>query len=165
MSQVQSGNYELDKEEFPLVEDFLSEIFARFRPLAQEKKLRYTLENKAADDTVYVDKEMMEMVFDNIFMNAIEYTARGKVSVLVYNDDEGRVCVRVEDTGIGISKEFLPEIFELFTQEDQGLGRKYEGNGLGLALSKRYAELNNTEILIESEKGNGSVFTIMINKK
>ena len=69
--------------------------------------------------------------------------------------------VEVKDTGIGISKEFLDNIFEPFTQEDQGYTRKYEGNGLGLALIREFARINNAEILVQSKKGEGSTFTLV----
>ena len=67
----------------------------------------------------------------------------------------------VKDSGIGISKEFLPSLFNSFSQEYQGYTRKFEGNGLGLALAKKYCEINNAEIIVDSQKGIGSEFKII----
>ncbi|MGE5411700.1 MAG: ATP-binding protein, partial [Clostridiales bacterium] len=67
---------------------------------------------------------------------------------------------RISDSGIGISKEYLPYLFEPFSQEDSGYTRKFEGNGLGLALTKKYCELNNAEISVQSAKATGTVFSV-----
>ena len=71
----------------------------------------------------------------------------------------------VKDTGIGISKEYIANLFAPFSQEDVGYKREFEGNGLGLALVKKYVEINNADILVESEKDRGSTFTVIFNKK
>ena len=66
----------------------------------------------------------------------------------------------IKDTGIGISEEFLPTLFEPFTQEEQGYRRKFDGNGLGLALVKKYCELNDAYIKVKSKKGSSTQFSI-----
>ncbi|MEJ0030624.1 MAG: ATP-binding protein [Bacteroidota bacterium] len=70
--------------------------------------------------------------------------------------------IRVSDTGIGISKEFLPKVFNPFEQESMGHDRGYEGSGLGLSISKKYIELLGGEISVESEKNRGSSFEILL---
>ena len=72
------------------------------------------------------------------------------------------IKVEVEDTGIGMNKEFLPQLFSPFTQEESGYTRKFEGNGLGLALVKKYCDINQASIEVKSEKGKGSLFTVKI---
>jgi signal transduction histidine kinase len=72
------------------------------------------------------------------------------------------VSIAVKDTGIGISEEFLPRIFNSFEQESTGRSRSHEGSGLGLAISKKYIELLGGEILIESKKDHGSTFEIVL---
>ncbi len=74
--------------------------------------------------------------------------------------DNDSLVVNVIDTGVGISEEYLPELFLPFSQEEQGYTRKFEGAGLGLALVKNYCELNKAEISCESIKGKGSKFSI-----
>lgn len=71
-----------------------------------------------------------------------------------------KVAVKVVDTGIGIKEEFIPNLFDKFTQEEQGYTRKFEGNGLGLALVKKYCEINRCAIEVSSKKGVGSTFTV-----
>ncbi|MGE5410721.1 MAG: ATP-binding protein, partial [Clostridiales bacterium] len=75
-------------------------------------------------------------------------------------DRTRKLTVNISDTGIGIAKEYLPYLFTPFTQEEQGYTRKFEGNGLGLSLVKRYCEMNNAGISVRSKKGKGSVFTV-----
>jgi signal transduction histidine kinase len=68
--------------------------------------------------------------------------------------------VDVEDTGIGISKEYMDNLFKPFSQEDIGYNRRYDGNGLGLAITKEYLRLNHANISVKSEKGKGTIFTV-----
>jgi len=83
-----------------------------------------------------------------------------KVIINAFVDDENRLTVTVEDTGIGIAEEFLPTLFSPFTQEEQGYARTFDGNGLGLSLVKNYCSLNNAEIEVESKKGKGTKFIV-----
>ena len=72
-----------------------------------------------------------------------------------------QISVDVSDTGIGITKEYLPKLFQPFTQEQTGYSRRYEGNGLGLALVKKYLDMINSTIIVQSEKNKGTTFTIV----
>ena len=110
---------------------------------------------------ILADEYSIMQIFANLIDNAIKYTKKGKVEILLTKNKSGNVMVEVKDTGIGMSKEFLPKIFEPFVQEEQGYSRSYEGNGLGLALTKRYCEINNAVIEVESEKNVGSTFRVI----
>ncbi|RMD50948.1 MAG: ATP-binding protein, partial [Ignavibacteria bacterium] len=77
---------------------------------------------------------------------------------------DGHILVHVKDTGIGISEENLERIFNLFEQEYEGYTRKFEGNGLGLALTREYCKLNNADISVVSKKDEGSTFTVKFSK-
>jgi signal transduction histidine kinase len=101
----------------------------------------------------------VRQIFDNLIHNAIKYTHKGGIEIDIYSNTNS-IQVVVADTGIGISEEYLPNLFKPFTQEEHGYTRKYEGNGLGLALVKRYCELNDTQIKVESKKGEGTKFTL-----
>jgi len=90
--------------------------------------------------------------------NALKFTEEGEVRVGVRRDGDA-VQLRVEDTGIGIGSDFLPHLFDAFTQESDGMNRTYEGTGLGLTITKRLTELMGGTISVETEKGRGSVFT------
>jgi len=98
----------------------------------------------------------------NIVGNAIKFTENGEVNIHISVCPKNNVSIRVTDTGIGISKEFLPKVFNAFEQESTGHGRGYEGSGLGLSISKRYIELLGGEIVVDSEKNEGSTFEILL---
>lgn len=100
-------------------------------------------------------------IFDHLIDNAIKYTEEGSVTISIDQDYLKRIVIEIEDTGIGISEKFLPHIFKPFTQEEAGYTRTYEGTGLGLSLVKKYCELHNANIEVESKKGHGSVFKII----
>jgi len=79
----------------------------------------------------------------------------------LYKDFEGLICLSVKDTGIGISQEYLEDLFNPFTQEEIGYTRKFEGNGLGLAIVKKYADKNNIGVVVKSKKSMGTEFTLV----
>ncbi|MEX1055307.1 MAG: ATP-binding protein, partial [Rhodothermales bacterium] len=93
--------------------------------------------------------------------NGIKFTKQGGVTVTL-EVDEDLVLLHVADTGIGISNEFMPFLFEEFKQESEGLSRMHEGSGLGLSITKRLVELMKGDIMAESEKGQGTVFTVTL---
>ena len=99
----------------------------------------------------------------NLIDNAIKYTNKGSVKIKPFVNEFGKIQVDIIDTGIGISEEYMPQMFEAFSQEEQGYTRSYEGIGLGLSLVKSYADLNNAEIKVQSEKNKGSVFSVIFN--
>ncbi|MGH7915122.1 MAG: ATP-binding protein, partial [Candidatus Binataceae bacterium] len=92
--------------------------------------------------------------------NAIKFTERGEVAVRLGRDARAALCLEVRDTGVGIDADYLPHIFDAFSQENLGLTRRFEGVGLGLSLVRKYLELNGAEIAVTSEKSKGSIFTI-----
>jgi len=96
--------------------------------------------------------------------NSIKFTHEGSITIKVEKIEDGRIIlVTINDTGIGMSEEFMKMMYSPFTQEDRGYSRRYEGNGLGLSLVKKYCDLNNIAIEVESKKGIGSQFTLMMN--
>ena len=105
---------------------------------------------------------MLYQVINNIVGNAIKFTDKGQVVIRTLRKDEAHISIIVKDTGIGISEEFMPRIFNSFEQESTGRSRSHEGTGLGLAISKKYIELLGGEILIESRKDHGSAFEIVL---
>jgi PAS domain S-box-containing protein len=160
MSSVQAGNY---KPNFELIrlEKMLNELIRDFQPLSFEKKLSLTFATDIKNPEVVGDKYTLMQIFQNLIGNAIKYTKKGSVSVKVYRNKEEKICVDIKDTGIGMSKEYLSNLFSPFSQENVGYKREFEGNGLGLALVKKYVEINNFDIKVASEKDKGSVFTVI----
>jgi CheY-like chemotaxis protein len=83
----------------------------------------------------------------------------------LYRATGARLCLEIRDTGIGISEEYLPRLFQPFSQEHSGPARRFQGSGLGLALTRKYLELNGAEISVQSEKGKGTTFTIRFSQE
>ena len=125
---------------------------------AREKGLSIAVECKKPIDA-FVDTHYLGRVLHNLLSNAIKFTHEGSIQILI-EEKEGVAEIKIVDTGIGISEEFLPHLFEEFYQESSGIARKYEGTGLGLRVAKRLLELMGATIAVESTKGKGSSFTI-----
>jgi len=160
MSSVQAGNY---KPNFELIrlEKILGELIRDFQPLCSEKNISLSLATEVKNPEIKGDKYTLVQIFQNLIGNAVKYTKKGNVTVKVYKNKEEKICVDIKDTGIGMSKEYLANLFSPFSQENVGYKREFEGNGLGLALVKKYVEINNSEIKVASEKDKGSVFTVI----
>jgi signal transduction histidine kinase len=84
--------------------------------------------------------------------NALKFTERGMVACHLYRTADGRLCLEIRDSGIGISEEYLPHLFQPFSQEDSGNVRRFQGSGLDLALTLKYLELDGAELSVESER-------------
>ncbi len=160
MSEIQSSTYDFNPRNLDLMKDVVNQIVDQFKSLALSKGLEFDVENKLTESRIIADKDSVEQIIYNLIDNAIKYTSAGTVKVILENLS-GKKSISVKDTGIGISDQFISKLFDPFTQEEQGYTRKYEGNGLGLALVKRYCELNNAEITVESKKGVGSTFKVV----
>jgi len=164
MSSVQSGNYKPHYESFSLSDD-LKKLTEEFRSLSEDKGLTLNFTNLAGSTFITADRYTVNQIFQNLIGNAIKYTQKGFIDVILREQPNKKLKVEVRDTGIGMSKEYLQNIFTPFSQENTGHKREYEGNGLGLALVKKYAEINHAEIHVESEKGKGSVFSVVFEKE
>lgn len=159
MSNIQVGNYFTSFTKIDL-ESVLGLILDDFKSLADEKGIEIIFKNLSESPTILADSYTVIQSFQHLIDNAFKFTNQGIIEVCIYNTDE-TVCVDIKDTGIGISKEYMEKLFKPFSQEEVGYGRTYDGNGLGLALAKEYLRLNYANISVESEKGKGSIFTIV----
>ena len=159
MSSVQSGNYKANFESFNLIPD-LQNLINEFKSLSEDKGLDLRLNSDNNEAIIIADRYTVNQIFQNLINNAIKYTIKGYVEVSIKHLRNNRVKVDVKDSGIGMGEEYLNNIFLPFSQEDFGHKRQFEGNGLGLALVKKYIELNRAEIDVESEKNIGSKFSV-----
>ncbi len=162
LAKLRSGVAEVDLSPHDVVRKS-EEVIELFTHRADQKGI--DLELDAPDDPVHValDGRYFEQVLDNLISNAIKFTDEGRVWVEVEPSDD-EVTIRVRDTGTGIDPSFMPHIFEDFKQESTGLNRDHEGNGLGLAITKRLVHLMSGTIDAESTKGEGSTFTVVFSR-
>jgi PAS domain S-box-containing protein len=164
MSAVQSGNYKARFETFNVAED-IENLTEEFKPVVDDKGLKISFINKSSNPEISADRYTVGQVFQNLIGNAVKYTHSGQISVIIEDYGQNRIIVKVKDTGIGISEKYLKNLFSPFSQEDAGQTRKYEGNGLGLALVKEYVTLNKGQISVQSVKNKGSVFSVVFERK
>ncbi len=161
IAQLQSGTYNPKFKSIDLYSDILEKLYKEYRIKAQSKNLLLILKKETDYSKIYTDEFCVTQIFSNLIDNAIKYTDKGSVEILLGNDENSSLCVTVSDTGIGISKEFLPFVFDSFRREEKGYTRRYEGNGLGLALVKNYCSIIKAEISVESKKNVGTKFKVV----
>lgn len=160
MSELLVGSYEYNPTQVDLCKDVIPQLVYDYTPLAQTKGLELKVEDHSDGCRVIGDEYAVQQTFENLISNAVKYTQKGHIIIRTATDEEKRTYVEIEDTGIGISEEYIGNLFNPFTQEEQGYTRTYEGNGLGLALVKKYCEINNADVSVRSEKGKGSIFRV-----
>ncbi len=162
MAAIQTGNFKPRFTKVNLVE-IIKNLLFEFKNTADLKNLSLDFNPNNSKPGIVTDEYIITEILQNLIDNAIKYTHKGKVEIKIREDDEN-IIIEIEDTGIGISKEYLPKLFNPFSQEEMGYSRKFEGNGLGLALVKNYCDLIGATINVKSEKGKGSAFNVVLNK-
>jgi len=161
-AQIEAGNYNMDINCFDFCEIVQTCIDSN-RNNALEKKLDIKANFEKEKIYVDIDLQCTETAINNLLENAIKFTRQGYVDVEVdFLADRGLATCKIKDTGIGISSQYLEHLYQPFSQEDLKIGRNYEGNGLGLALSKRYIEKMGGSLLVDSIKGVGTTLTITL---
>ncbi len=163
MSAVQTGNYKPDFEKIN-IEVELEKLTREFKPLSDEKNLKLNFRCPSKKPYIYCDLYTTNQIFQNLIGNSIKYTHQGSINISIENGNNDSITIFIKDTGIGITQEYMEHLFSAFSQEDAGHKRQFEGNGLGLALVKKYVEINNAEINVQSEKNIGSVFSVTFKK-
>lgn len=170
MARVESGKMELD-ENYEVVWNITQLVCGAFAAEASRKNIELNKIVNVEHKHIITDSTKMQEILSNLISNAIKYTPEGgKVLIDVQElpyDKEGYTLIqtKVSDTGIGMSEEFLPSLFELFTRERNTTLSKIPGTGLGMAIVKNLVDLMNGSIEVESELGKGSTFTIIIPHK
>ena len=161
-AQIEAENYKLNFETINLI-TILQSCIATTRENTKNKKVEINSNFNTKEIYVNVDIQCVENIFNNLLNNAIKFTKQGFVEVETnLLSDRELAVVRIKDSGVGISSEYMDHLFQPFSQEDLNIGRNYEGNGLGLALSKRYLEKMGGSLLVDSIKGVGSTVTFTL---
>ncbi len=167
MARIESGQMIVDETVWS-IEQFRNTLLSVFKGEIDRKKLKLNLEINIEHSRIRCDSAKVQEIFFNLISNAVKYTPEGgTISMRLHempSDKEGYVVYKteVEDTGIGISKEFLPYIFDEFTRERNTTQSKIGGTGLGMPIAKKLVDLLGGTITVTSEIGKGTKFTVML---
>ena len=167
MSRIESGKVELEQERFDLFA-MSDKLRSMFQKTIEEKGVRFYLEMKDFDVRYVIGDELrLTQVIINFISNAIKFTEPGGSICVTFRqmhkiEDKLHLMIRVRDTGKGIEPEFLSRIFRPFEQESVQISKKYGGSGLGMTISDNLIRLMGGQIVIDSEVGKGSDFTVYI---
>lgn len=160
LSKVEAGKMELYYNSISM-KDFLANIVAAFRVQSQQKQLAMSYHVEEVEE-VTADITRLKQILFNLVSNAVKFTPdHGSIEIAARPRDEF-VEISVKDSGIGIRKEDQQIIFQEFRQLDASFTRKYEGTGLGLALTRKLVELHGGKVWVESEEGRGSTFFVLL---
>jgi signal transduction histidine kinase len=164
VARIESGEIVLQREPVALLA-VMQEVATTLEPLAEAKGLRLEVAARTPEAVVQADRRALTQILINLATNAIKFTPDGAVMIELDQHPHGeRLCtrLRVVDTGIGIAAADLPRLFQAFTQINGAGGHRQDGTGLGLYLSRKLAELMGGAITVQSEKGRGSTFELVL---
>lgn len=167
MSRIESGKVQIEESEVSLREVLL-EVDNLIRPMAEEKQIRFHIEDEIVNNYVYCDKLRLNQVLINLLGNAVKFTPEsGEISLRIYQkmvapQGYGVYIFKVKDNGIGIGKEFQDNIFKAFEREKSTEYSGIQGTGLGLSITKNIVKMMGGKIDLESDIGKGTEFTVKV---
>ncbi len=166
LSKLDAGAYLLRRTEVDLT-DRVRETVEMMQPMAETEGVSLSLESAPEQPPVgSLDASAVDRIVTNLISNALKFTPEGgDVRARVgrdETDDASAATIEIEDNGVGIKSEFLPNLFDAFRQESDGISRTHEGAGLGLAITRRLTELLGGTISVDTEKGEGTCFTVRL---
>jgi len=177
LSKIEAGKIELHPESMDLKE-ILNQMNMFFKPMVEKKGLNFNLHiEENVPSSMYTDNQRLQQILKNLLSNALKFTEKGMVKLDVCRPADGPELKRiglipetslaftVSDTGIGIPQDKLKVIFEAFQQADGTTSRRFGGTGLGLTISRSFAQVMGGDILLISEENKGSVFTLLLPEK
>ena len=164
LSKVEAGKLEVERISFD-VSEVIQSVVATIRPLIANNHNQLEVRTAGELGTMTSDLTRVRQCLFNLLSNAAKFTSNGTVTFTVMRssiDGEDWINFEVTDDGIGISTEQQQKLFQPFTQLDSSTTRQYGGTGLGLTITKRFCELMGGELLVHSETGEGSTFTVRL---
>ena len=167
MSRIESGRMTVKNEEFSFAK-LLAQVNTIISGQCRDKGIDYECHVKGAVDDYYIGDEMkLRQVMINILGNAVKFTPEGGsvtfvVETIARFNGKSTLRFAISDTGIGMNQDFLPRLFDAFSQEDSSRTNRYGSTGLGMAITKSIIELMNGTISVESEKHKGTTFTVTV---
>ncbi len=160
ISRIESGMVEIDTSKFELCNS-IKELVSMIKPQADEKNITLEFDLGNCEIEIITDNSKFSHILQNLVGNAIKFTEKGGINISVKKTGE-QVAISVADSGIGISEDNLLHIFNEFRQADSGISRRFGGSGIGLSISKKYANLLGGTLTVESVPEKGSVFTLTL---
>jgi len=167
MSRIESGRTELKEEVFSFRE-FLEQICIIAGGQCEDKGLQFICDKTTPLDQYFLgDSLKLKQAIINILGNSVKFTdPPGEITLTIRQEtisaDQALLCFTMKDTGIGMDPEFIPRLFDAFSQEDTATTTRYGGSGLGMAITKSIVEMMGGEIRVESEKGRGTTFFVSV---
>ncbi len=163
LSKIEAGRMDMHYSYFPFINVIHTNIDT-IRPLADSKALKLELKvDKNVPQYIFSDRDKLDHVLTNIISNAVKFTNKGKISIIAETKKRDKVLsISVRDTGIGFDKDDSGFIFEPFRQSENQENSQKKGTGLGLSISRQLIRMLEGDILVESKKGRGSVFQILL---
>ncbi len=160
LSRIEAGKEELEISNFN-IKEIIDELITIIKPQADQKNIGLICDKKADNPIITSDYHKIKHILQNIIGNAVKFTEKGSVDIKI-TEDSDYIRIKVIDSGIGITKEQIQHIFDEFRQADGSTSRKYGGTGLGLAIAKKYIQLIQGDIKVDSIPGKGSEFEVIL---
>ena len=160
LAKIDAGKMEVSADTFR-VEDIINMTTTTVEPLLKDGRVRIVRDITPNLPPLKTDRDKLKQILFNLLSNAAKFTEQGEIKVSA-SPENGNLKLAVADTGIGMKKEALNHIFEEFQQAEKTTASKYGGTGLGLAIVKKFIDLMGGDIVVESEEGKGSRFTITL---
>ncbi len=164
LSKIEAGKMELELACFDLAEE-AEQIRATVQPLADRRRNRFCLDCPDEIGAITADRTKVRQILYNLLSNAVKFTENGEVTLRLRREVQAlgdTIVLEVEDTGIGMTPEQMTQVFQPFTQADGSTTRLYGGTGLGLTISRRFAEMMGGSITLDSTFGTGTIFTVRL---
>ncbi|NLT50597.1 MAG: hybrid sensor histidine kinase/response regulator [Ignavibacteria bacterium] len=163
LTEVKSENYNFHIETID-IKDLIEAVYNELSQLADSKGLEIITEINTDKTKIEGDTYSTWQIIRNLVDNAIKCSIKGNVFIKAYTNSNNKLVLEVTDSGIGIEKEYIKTLFDPFSMEQGNYPYKFEGNGLGLALTRQYSILNKADIEVETSMGEGTTFKVIFSK-
>lgn len=161
LSKIEAGHMDLNRDRHNIAE-LIDSVIGIMKERARKANIHITTTIPGGLDALFVDGRKVKQVLFNLISNAVKFTPEGGNVTISVVENEDRIEIQVQDTGIGISQQDQQKLFQEFSQLDSSLTKTHEGTGLGLVLSKRFVELHGGKIWLDSTVGKGSTFVFSL---
>ena len=161
LSKIEAGKMDVFIEKVD-IQALIKEVLSIVKPLADKSENAIEVICPAGIGSFRSDQTKVKQCLLNLMSNANKFTSKGTLTLTVAREDISRVCFRVSDTGVGMTKEQLGRLFQAFSQADVSTTKRFGGTGLGLAITKHFCNMLGGDVTVESTPGTGSTFIIKL---